>query len=116
MTLPVARIPVAIPIKAGQQFALDVTLKDEAGDPINLVGWTCRFSIAEDVGGSAIVETFPVGTDQGLIPVRLTRTQTLLLQPYACSCVVMQIDADAVVGTIDHRINGRLQVSQEILA
>lgn len=105
--LPTARINCGQPFDASIAFSL-------AGDPVDLTGWTGRFAIATSFDGPAIVDVTPTLTDAGLILVGLTDAQTRLLQPHVGRCLVFQIDIENAPDA--HRMQGRVQISPEILA
>lgn len=96
------RLSDPLEITVGDDYRLEVTVVDDAGDPVNCSTWTVESQIREDYDDATAAATFTVDdTDAatGVFVLTLTDTQTATL-PVKRLLVDFQRTASGLVSTI----------------
>ena len=106
-------------IEQGATFTVDLSVTDEAGDPINLTGYTARMSIKRDVRETAAL--MQLSTDNArIIITALTGRVTMYLTAEETAAItiwsrgVYDFELISAGGSVTRLIEGAVMVSANV--
>lgn len=111
---------VTFTIKRGDSFAVNITIKDSAGDPVNLTGQTVFFTAkkwVEDRDVDAVISEAVVdlvSPADGIVTISLTPAQTSLFSPGVYWWDVQVVNGDTVVSTTKQRLRVVADITNDI--
>lgn len=110
-----------IPIEQGATFTLDLSVTDDAGDPIDLTGYTARMSVKRDARETAALLELTtanvrivITAASGLVTLILTAAETAAITTWTRG--VYDLELISAGGTVTRLCEGAVIILAEVTA
>lgn len=108
-------------IDCGSTFIFTAVLKDRAGDPVDVTGYTAEMACKSGPGGTehfriSDADDITVGTTDGKFTAKLSAANTSLLQGAGVGLKgVIQMEVTDTSGNVTRLIDGKFVASPEVV-